>query len=113
MFILLGASINGTEGGRYRAFEVEGGIAKIIRGKRLDRAYRILVDEPGRHVSLKEIAYRCGFHDGTQFKAFKARFGMSPRDARDCEADLLTPVLDKFDYTIYLSEVAKLGIIKP
>ena len=38
---------------------------------------------------------------------------MSPRDARDCEADLLTPVLDKFDYTIYLSEVAKLGIIKP
>ncbi len=39
---------------------------------------------------------------------------MSPRDARGCEADLLTPVLDKFDYTIHLSEeVAKLGIIKP
>ncbi|ERI12784.1 hypothetical protein O206_12425 [Ochrobactrum sp. EGD-AQ16] len=158
MFILLGASINGTEGGvieslpanlpvrkrilayidenlsdpvlgpclitknlrisrssLYRTFEMEGGIAKIIRDKRLDRAYRILVDEHGRHVSLKEIAYRCGFHDGTQFtKAFKARFGMSPRDARDCEADLLTPVLDKFDYTIHLSEeVAKLGIIKP
>lgn len=158
MFILLGASINGTEGGvieslpanlpvrkrilayidenlsdpvlgpclitknlrisrssLYRTFEMEGGIAKIIRDKRLDRAYRILVDERGRHVSLKEIAYRCGFHDGTQFtKAFKARFGTSPRDARDCEVDLLTPVLDKFDYTIHLSEeVAKLGIIKP
>nr|WP_247883482.1 helix-turn-helix domain-containing protein [Brucella intermedia] len=50
-------------------------MAKIIRDKRLDRAYRILVDERGRHVSLKEITYRCGFHDGTQFtKAFKARF---------------------------------------
>jgi len=98
----------------YRTFEMEGGIAKIIRDKRLDRAYRILVEERGRHVSLKEIAYRCGFHDATQFtKAFKTRFSMSPKEARECETDLLKPVLAKFDYTVHLSEeAAKLGIIK-
>nr|WP_235913417.1 helix-turn-helix domain-containing protein [Brucella tritici] len=64
----------------------------------LDRAYRILVDERGRHVSLKEIAYRCGFHDGTQFtKAFKVRFGMSPKDARESDATLLSSDSANFD----------------
>lgn len=51
----------------YRTFDTEGGIATIIREKRLDNAYRILVGERSRHVSFKEIAYRCGFHDGAQF----------------------------------------------
>ncbi|MFK0682915.1 helix-turn-helix domain-containing protein [Ochrobactrum sp. BD67] len=84
----------------YRTFEAEGGVARIIRDKRLDRAYRILVDERGRHVSFKEIAYRCGFHDGAQFtKAFKNRFGMSPKDARESHTDLLTPDAANFDCT--------------
>ncbi len=68
----------------YRTFDTEGGIATIIREKRLDNAYRILVGERSRHVSFKEIAYRCGFHDGAQFTgAFKTRFGMSPKEARE------------------------------
>ncbi|NKC48705.1 helix-turn-helix transcriptional regulator [Ochrobactrum anthropi ATCC 49188] len=71
----------------YRTFDTEGGIATIIREKRLDHAYRILVGECGRHVSFKEIAYRCGFHDGAQFtRAFKTRFGMSPKEARETKA---------------------------
>ncbi|WP_312196792.1 helix-turn-helix domain-containing protein [Brucella anthropi] len=158
MLILLGAGINGTEGGvveslpanipmrkrilayiednlsnpllgphfivknlrisrsrLYRAFDIDGGVARIIRDKRLDRAYRILVEERGRHVSFKEIAYRCGFHDGTQFtKAFKVRFGVSPRDARETKVPLLLLDTANFDYTIHLSEeAAKLGIVKP
>ncbi|MHC5230946.1 helix-turn-helix domain-containing protein [Brucella sp. LJL56] len=156
MLILLGASINGTEGGAieslpvnlpirkrilayidenlsnpllgphlivknlrlsrsrlYRTFDTDGGIARIIRDKRLDRAYRILVDERGRHVSFKEIAYRCGFHDGTQFtKAFKIRFGMSPRDAREADAPLLSSGMVNFDYTAHVSkEAAKCGVV--
>ncbi len=111
---LIAKSLRISRSSLYRTFETEGGIAKIIRDKRLDRACRILVDERGRNISLKEIAYRCGFHDGTQFtKAFKARFGMSPKNARECEAALPAPALDKFDYAVHLSEeAAKLGIIK-
>lgn len=94
---------------------MDGGVARIIRNKRLDRAYRILVDERGRHVSLKEIAYRCGFHDGTQFtKAFKVRFGMSPKDARESDATLLSSDSANFDYAVHVSdEAAKRGVDKP
>ncbi|KXO74302.1 helix-turn-helix domain-containing protein [Brucella anthropi] len=99
----------------YRTFDMDGGVARIIRDKRLDRAYRILVDERGRHVSLKEIAYRCGFHDGTQFtKAFKVRFGMSPKDARESDAALLSSDSANFDYAVHVSdEAAKRGVDKP
>ncbi|MFV0801066.1 helix-turn-helix domain-containing protein [Brucella anthropi] len=104
-----------SRSGLYRAFDMDGGIAKIIRDKRLDHAYRILIDERGRHVSFKEIAYRCGFHDGTQFtKAFKVRYGISPREARETDARLLSSDTTNFDYTTHLSEeAAKRGIVKP
>lgn len=98
----------------YRAFDTDGGIAKIIRDKRLDHAYRILVDERGRHVSFKEIAYRCGFHAGAQFtKAFKVRFGMAPREARETGGQSLLTNRANFDYAVHLSkEAAKRGIVK-
>ncbi|AHZ80866.1 AraC family transcriptional regulator [Brucella canis] len=73
----------------YRAFEPDGGVAKVIRDKRLDLAYRILIDRKGKPTSLKEIAYCCGFNDRTQFtKAFKARFELSPKEARETGAPL-------------------------
>ncbi|WP_273792603.1 helix-turn-helix domain-containing protein [Brucella anthropi] len=98
----------------YRAFETDGGVAKVIRDKRLDNAYRILVSQRGKPVSFKEIAYRCGFHDGTQFtKAFKARFGISPKDARLIGAPLLATPPAAFSYPIHLAEeAAKAGILK-
>lgn len=101
----------------YRTFDTEGGIATIIREKRLDHAYRILVGEceRSRHVTFKEIAYRCGFHDGAQFtRAFKTRFGMSPKEARETKAPLLSSDMGNFNYTIHLAEeAAKLGVVKP
>lgn len=99
----------------YRTFDTEGGIATIIREKRLDHAYRILVGECSRQVSFKEIAYRCGFHDGAQFtRAFKTRFGMSPKEARETKAPLLSSDMGNFNYTIRLAEeAAKLGVVKP
>ncbi len=68
----------------YRMFETDGGVARVVRDKRLDLAYRMLINRTGKPLSLKEISYHCGFHDGTQFgKLFKARFGMTPREARE------------------------------
>lgn len=97
----------------YRAFASEGGVAKVIRDKRLDQAYRILVDRSDKPVSLKEIAYRCGFHDGAQFThAFKARFNTSPRDAREIGAPqwLSDPV--SFSYPEHISEAASGHIVR-
>ncbi|MGN6450834.1 MAG: helix-turn-helix domain-containing protein [Brucella intermedia] len=89
----------------YRSFENDGGIAKIIREKRLDRAYRILVENRHRTISFKELAYRCGFNDPILFsKGFRNRFGMSPRDAREIGAPLMNKDLGKFSYTQYLSD---------
>ncbi len=98
----------------YRAFEPDGGVAKVIRDKRLDLAYRVLIDRKGKPISLKEIAYRCGFHDGTQFtKAFKVRFGLSPKDAREMGAPLPNPDHDRLVLHSHLSvQATKIGIIR-
>ena len=99
----------------YRVFTADGGVAKVIRNKRLDRASRILISQSGKAISFKEVAYRCGFHDGAQFaKAFTARFGMSPKDARAMGASLLASNPTAFSYTIHLTkEVIKTGVTKP
>ncbi|WP_374844448.1 helix-turn-helix domain-containing protein [Brucella pituitosa] len=96
----------------YRAFEPDGGVAKVIRDKRLDNAYRMLIKQRGQPVSLKDIAYRYGFHDSVQFtKAFKVRFGLSPKDAGKFGAPLLTAEPYSFSYARHLSEQAtKAGI---
>lgn len=67
----------------YRMFADDGGVAKIIREKRLDAAYRELI-RPGPSLrSITEIAYGWGFSGSTQFlRAFRVRFGMTPTDAR-------------------------------
>ncbi|SBW16431.1 transcriptional regulator, AraC family [Brucella sp. 10RB9215] len=93
----------------YRAFENDGGVAKTIRDKRLDRAFRILAEERDRTVYSKEVAYRCGFNDPAQFaSAFKNRFGMSPRDVQASGATLLSLDVDGFSFPKYISqEIAK------
>ncbi|MHC5233977.1 helix-turn-helix domain-containing protein [Brucella sp. LJL56] len=89
----------------YRAFENDGGVAKIIRDKRLDRAFRLLSEARNRIVYSKEVAYRCGFHDPAQFAtAFKSRFGMYPRDARATGAHLLPINATDFSYPHHLSQ---------
>ncbi|WP_176038045.1 helix-turn-helix domain-containing protein [Brucella tritici] len=99
----------------YRAFENDGGVAKIIRDKRLDRAFRMLSEERHRTLYTKEIAYRCGFQDPTQFAAaFKSRFGMSPKDARASGAQLLSSGIMDFPFFQHLSqEIARVGAIDP
>jgi AraC family transcriptional regulator, positive regulator of tynA and feaB len=50
---------------------------------RLDACGKALRDLHRRSDSISEIAYRCGFNDLSHFnKAFRARFGMPPRQWR-------------------------------
>ena len=67
----------------YRAFEPDGGVAGMIRDRRLERAFELLTD-PQRRRSVKEAAWRAGFTEGAQFaRFFRERFGILPHEARD------------------------------
>lgn len=68
----------------YRAFEEDGGVARVIRSKRLDAAYLSLVRQSGSaRLSIEEMAYRAGFSSSAQFlRGFRARFSTTPSEAR-------------------------------
>ncbi|MCX5493346.1 helix-turn-helix domain-containing protein [Kaistia dalseonensis] len=70
----------------YRTFAAEGGVAKLIRDRRLDSAYRMLSSRSTNMWSNKEILLRCGLPDGVHFaRIFKERFGVLPNEARNHE----------------------------
>ena len=67
----------------YKLFEPYGGVMHIVREQRLRRALNDLVTPRGQRYHIGEIAYRWGFSSPAQFsRAFKARYGRSPREAR-------------------------------
>jgi AraC-like DNA-binding protein len=68
----------------HRLFHESGDtVAAAIRRGRLDRCRADLEDPSQRARSVTEIALRWGFNDSAHFsRAFKARFGLSPRAAR-------------------------------
>lgn len=58
-------------------------VTELIRRQRLERARRDLVDHDMRHVPVHRIADRWGFMDHSAFtRAFRALYGMPPRDYR-------------------------------
>jgi len=66
----------------YRMFASDGGIARVIRDRRLDAAYQAL-RRGGTALSITQIAHELGFTNSSQFlRAFRARFGIRPSDAR-------------------------------
>lgn len=66
----------------YRMFEPMGGVAELIRNRRLTAAAIELASGKGRRVS--EIARHWGFADDSNFsRAFRLHFGIAPRDARE------------------------------
>src|SRR5581483_1919855 len=72
----------------YRLFARHGGVAAYIRGRRLDRIRARLAD-PTERRKLSDIAQAYGFSSEAHFSAaFRRRFGMSPREARDESAGL-------------------------
>lgn len=67
----------------YRAFEPDKGVARLIRDKRLDLAYRMILKKGGQKLSLKELAYKCGFSNRSQFsRFFRDKFGLGPKELR-------------------------------
>lgn len=79
----------------YRAFEPSGGVARIIRARRLARLRTLLArpDETGR---IADLAHACGFSSESDCsRAFKAAYGVSPSEYRrldgEGERDAFTP----------------------
>lgn len=67
----------------YRILESKGGIAALIRRRRLDSAYRALLkaEVRGDH-SVKRVAYEHGFSSVNHFfRAFKLQYGITPTEA--------------------------------
>jgi AraC family transcriptional regulator, positive regulator of tynA and feaB len=67
-----------------KLFEAEDtSLGRYIWGKRLDRCAALLRDPRQCNKDISAIAYQSGFNDISHFsRAFKARFGKSPRDFR-------------------------------
>ncbi|GHE78378.1 hypothetical protein GCM10019059_41470 [Camelimonas fluminis] len=68
----------------YRAFAADGGVAKLVQGKRLDAAFLELLKSGKSSRSITDIAFSMGFSSGNQLlRSFRARFGMTPSEARN------------------------------
>ncbi|RQR61062.1 helix-turn-helix domain-containing protein [Burkholderia sp. Bp9126] len=67
----------------YRVFEADGGVARFIRDRRLDLAYRALVDPRSTGQTIKEVAFRYGFSSSDMLvRAMRQRFGVTAREIR-------------------------------
>jgi AraC-like DNA-binding protein len=72
----------------YRTFEADGGVATLIREKRLDLAYQHLaaLSAKGDGESIKTLCFRYGFSSPENFnRVFKDRFGMTPKSLKTSE----------------------------
>lgn len=67
----------------YRLFDLYGGVAKYIGERRLRRALLDLANPNLDHRPIYDIALACGYSSDTVFsRAFRQRFGLTPRDVR-------------------------------
>ncbi|WP_432923442.1 helix-turn-helix domain-containing protein [Microbispora sp. CA-135349] len=73
----------------YKIFQDQGvTVAAWIRRCRLERCHRDLADPRQRSRSVQSIAARWGFTDAATFsRAFRAAYGMSPREHRKTAAE--------------------------
>jgi AraC-like DNA-binding protein len=67
----------------YRAFAADGGVATVIRERRLDAAFVALTRSTAAGRSITDIAYELGFPSNNQLlRNFRDRFGITPSQAR-------------------------------
>jgi AraC-like DNA-binding protein len=69
-----------------KLFEADGTtFTEFVRDRRLERARAMLVSPRCDNKQISEIALEVGFDDLSYFdRAFRRRFGLSPRDVRNC-----------------------------
>lgn len=78
----------------YRMFEPEGGVARHIQKRRLDRAFSELRSPIYRHRRVSEIAFAVGFSSEAHFsRTFRQAFGMRASDVRS-QDPIVTAVSD-------------------
>ena len=79
-----------------KLFEATGdSFTHYIRERRLHRTSVDLANPAEAHQSVSEIAFRCGFNDAAHFsRAFRERYGLSPRAFRQHEAERLTALAE-------------------
>lgn len=68
----------------YRVFADLGGVAHVIKSRRLDAVYARIVDPRSATRPASQVAADFGFRDAGRFrKAFIARFGVAPDEASE------------------------------
>ena len=77
----------------YRMFMSDGGVAKIIREKRLDAAYLQLIHPSNVNKTVTEIAHQYCFSSNSHFlRAFRSYFDATPSDVKNRTPDLCASV---------------------
>jgi AraC-like DNA-binding protein len=78
----------------YRALQPEGGVARFVKGLRLEWVRTALADPARAGVPISTLAAEAGFFDASSFhRTFRASFGCTPRAWRSgALAGLLLPV---------------------
>jgi AraC-like DNA-binding protein len=67
----------------YRSFEPLGGVSAYITERRLRYAFRRMTDPLREPLRVSQLAFDLGFSHPSAFtRAFKAFFGLSPKDIR-------------------------------
>ncbi|MCF4127533.1 helix-turn-helix domain-containing protein [Methylobacterium sp. SyP6R] len=77
----------------YRLFGFDGSVMAYVAGRRLDRSFVALCRSDDGRSSIAQVAFRSGFTSETHFsRSFRARFAMSPREARNRAREGLNPI---------------------
>ncbi len=81
--MLIASEVSASETHLNRLFKTEGvSLMRYVWSCRLELAARLLKGCSKSQIQIQEIAWRCGFSTPAHFsRAFKDRYGMSPRDA--------------------------------
>jgi AraC-like DNA-binding protein len=95
----------------YRAFEPLGGVSAYITERRLRYAFRRITDPAKPRLRISQLAFEFGFSHAPAFtRAFKAFFGMSPKDVRTLAAH---PEINEVPFMVSPEALAYLRPIKP
>ena len=93
----------------YRLFEPLGGVSAYITERRLYSAFRLMADAGQPRPRISQLAFELGFSHPSAFtRAFKALFGMSPKDVRTLAAQTKTQEIQLMtspDFLRYLSPI--------